>query len=81
MLTVPEVVDDEQFVARGDFVDAHHPDHGDVPPGRARVRRHGAAPAGPYEARDATVTDTDALLARRRAVADDELRQAARAQE
>ena len=61
VLTVPEVVDDEQFVARGDFVDAHHADAGDfrqVGPVFAGM----AQPAEPYEARDATATETDELL-------------------
>jgi alpha-methylacyl-CoA racemase len=59
--TVPEVVADEQFVARGDYVDAHHAAHGDfrqVGPVFAGMEQ----PPAPYEARDATVTDTDALL-------------------
>ena len=57
---VPEVVDDAQFAARGAFVEAKHPDHGtfrQVGPDRSPApppRR-----AGPYEVRDATVTDTD----------------------
>jgi alpha-methylacyl-CoA racemase len=62
VLTVPEVVDDEQFVARGDYVVAHHDQQGEfrqVGPVFAGMEQ----PAAPYEARDATVTDTDALLA------------------
>jgi alpha-methylacyl-CoA racemase len=61
VLTVPEVVDDDQFVARGDYATAHHAVHGDF-------RQVGAVFAGmhrpsvPYEARDATVTNTDGLL-------------------
>ena len=61
VLSVPEVVADEQFVARGDYVHARHAEHGDF-------RQVGPVFAGmepastPYEARDATVTDTDALL-------------------
>ncbi len=61
VLTVPEVVDDEQFVARGDYVLAHHAEQGDfrqVGPVFAGME----PPSRPYEARDATVTDTDALL-------------------
>ncbi len=62
VLTVPEAIDDEQFVARGDIVDAVHPEQGafrQVGPVFAGMAR----PDAPYEARDATVTDTDALLA------------------
>jgi alpha-methylacyl-CoA racemase len=61
VLTVPEVVDDEQFVARADYVVAHHVEQGDfrqVGPVFAGMER----PSAPYDARDATVTDTDALL-------------------
>ena len=61
VLTVPETVDDEQFVARGDFVEAHHHEQGtfrQVGPVFAGM----AHPTEPYEARDATVTDTDELL-------------------
>jgi alpha-methylacyl-CoA racemase len=62
VLAVPEVVDDEQFVARGDYVHAHHAAQGDVRqvgPVFAGMEQPSAA----YEARDATITDTDALLA------------------
>ena len=62
VLTVPEVVADDQFVARGDYVRAHHAEQGDfrqVGPVFAGMQQ----PSGPYEARDATVTDTDVLLA------------------
>ena len=61
VLTVPEAIADEQFVARDDFVDATHADHGtfrQVGPVFAGMQR----PDAPYEARDATVTDTDELL-------------------
>jgi alpha-methylacyl-CoA racemase len=61
VLTIPETVDDEQFVARGDFVEAHHHEQGtfrQVGPVFAGM----AHPTEPYEARDATVTDTDELL-------------------
>jgi len=71
VLTVPEVVDDEQFVARGDYVNAHHAAHGDfrqVGPVFAGMEQ----PSASYEARDATVTDTDALL-RAAGISDDEL--------
>jgi alpha-methylacyl-CoA racemase len=62
VLTVPEAIADEQFVARDDFVDAIHPEQGtfrQVGPVFAGMQR----PDGPYEARDATITDTDAILA------------------
>jgi alpha-methylacyl-CoA racemase len=61
VLTVPEAIADEQFVARGDFVDAVHPEQGTFPqvgPVFAGMQR----PDAPYEARDATITDTDAVL-------------------
>ncbi len=61
VLTVPEAIADEQFVARDDFVDAAHAEHGtfrQVGPVFAGMQR----PDAPYEARDATVTDTDAVL-------------------
>jgi alpha-methylacyl-CoA racemase len=61
VLTVPEAIADEQFVARGDFVDAVHPEQGtfrQVGPVFAGMQR----PDAPYEARDATITDTDAVL-------------------
>ena len=60
---VPEVVDDEQYLARGAFVDAH------APRARRRSGRSGTVFAGtvrptePYVARDATTTETDELLA------------------
>jgi alpha-methylacyl-CoA racemase len=62
VLSVAEVVDDEQYLARGAFVDVTHPEHG-------RFRQIGKAFAGtlrprePVIARDATTTETDALLA------------------
>jgi alpha-methylacyl-CoA racemase len=62
VLTVPEAIADPQFVARGDFVDAVHPEQGtfrQVGPVFAGMQR----PDAPYEARDATITDTDAVLA------------------
>jgi alpha-methylacyl-CoA racemase len=61
VLTIPELIDDEQYVARDAFVDATHADHGtfrQVGPTFAGMQR----PAAPYEARDAAVTDTDELL-------------------
>src|SRR5439155_18494531 len=62
VLSVPEVVDDPQFVARGAVVEAVHPEHGrfrQVGPVLAGMTR----PDGPYELRDASVTDTHDLLA------------------
>jgi alpha-methylacyl-CoA racemase len=60
--SVPELVEDPQFAARGAFVDARHPEHGtfkQVGPVLAGTDRAGA----PYAVRAATVTDTDDLLA------------------
>lgn len=71
VLTVPEIVTDEQFLARDDFADAHDADAGDfrqVAPVFAGMVRS----TEPYEARDMTVTDTDALL-RAAGLDDDEL--------
>ena len=59
---VPEVVDDAQFAARNAFVEAKHPDHGTFRQVGPIFAGTTAAPAGPYEVRDATVTDTDDLL-------------------
>ena len=62
VLSVPEVVDDPQFAARGAFVDADHPALG-------RFRQVGpvlagmAPPKRPYVLRDADVTDVEELLA------------------
>jgi alpha-methylacyl-CoA racemase len=61
VLTIPEMVDDEQFVARCDYVAAHDAAAGDfrqVGPVFAGMER----PTAPYAAKDLTVTDTDALL-------------------
>jgi alpha-methylacyl-CoA racemase len=71
VLTVPEIVEDEQFAARDDLVAAHDATAGDfrqVGPVFAGMLR----PEAPYEARDLTLTDTDALL-RAAGVGDDEL--------
>jgi len=71
VMTVPEIVVDEQFAARGDFVPAHDRAAGDfqqVGPVFAGMER----PSTPYEARDLTTTDTDALL-RAAGMSDDEL--------
>jgi alpha-methylacyl-CoA racemase len=71
VMTVPEIVVDEQFVARDDFVAAHDASAGDfqqVGPVFAGMER----PSTPYEAPDMTTTDTDALL-RAAGVSDDEL--------
>jgi len=62
VLSVPEVVDDAQFAARGAFVKAVHPERGtflQVGPVLAGM----AAMSGPYEVRPGDVTDTDELLA------------------
>jgi alpha-methylacyl-CoA racemase len=62
VLTVPEVVDDAQYAARGAFVEAEHPQHGrfrQVGPILAGQR----APGEPYPLRDGTETDVEALLA------------------
>jgi alpha-methylacyl-CoA racemase len=72
VLTAPEIVDDEQFIARHDFVDAHDATMGEfrqVGPVFAGM----VAPDVPYEARDMTATDTDALL-RTAGLTDDDLR-------
>ena len=62
VLSIPEVVEDEQYLARGAFVDAVHADHGPF-----RQIGHAFAgttrPTEPVVARDATVTETDELLA------------------
>jgi alpha-methylacyl-CoA racemase len=62
VLSVPEVVNDPQFVARGAFVEAKHPDHGTFRQVGPTFAGTVAAPAGPYEVRDVRVTDTDELL-------------------
>ncbi|WP_436774119.1 CaiB/BaiF CoA transferase family protein [Yinghuangia sp. YIM S09857] len=62
VLSVAEVVEDEQFAARGAFATAKHPKHG-------TFRQIGAVLAGmvpsedPYLVRESDVTDTDELLA------------------
>ena len=61
VLTIPEVLDDEQFAARGAFVEATHPEHGtfrQVGPMLAGMER----PTAPYPVRDAALTDTDDVL-------------------
>jgi alpha-methylacyl-CoA racemase len=71
VLTVAEIALDEQFRARDDFADAHDARAGDfqqVGPVFAGMAR----PTEPYEARDMTVSDTDALL-RAAGLTDDEL--------
>jgi crotonobetainyl-CoA:carnitine CoA-transferase CaiB-like acyl-CoA transferase len=73
VLTVPEIVADDQFLARADFSDAHDTSAGDfrqVGPVFAGMARS----TDPYEARGMTVTDTDALL-RAAGLADDDLAQ------
>jgi alpha-methylacyl-CoA racemase len=62
VLTVPELVDDAQFRARGAFVDAMHPVHGafrQVGPTLAGTVRA----TGPCRVPDPSATDTDELLA------------------
>jgi alpha-methylacyl-CoA racemase len=70
VLAVAEVVNDEQYLARGAFVDAVHPEHGTF-----RQIGHAFAgtvrPAEPVVARDATTTETDQLLAAAGFSADD----------
>lgn len=62
VLSIGELVDDEQFLARGAFATAKHPAHG-------TFRQTGAVLAGmvaqedPYLVRESGVTDTDELLA------------------
>jgi alpha-methylacyl-CoA racemase len=61
VLSVPELVDEPQFVARGAFVEAEHPEAG-------RFRQVGpvlagqCAPDTPYRLRAATETDVEELL-------------------
>jgi alpha-methylacyl-CoA racemase len=62
VLSVPELVDDAQFAARNAFVEAKHPDHGTFRQVGPIFAGTTAAPAGPYDVRDAGVTDTDDLL-------------------
>ena len=62
VLSIPEVVDDAQYAARDAFVEAKHPDHGTFRQVGPMFAGTTAAPAGPYEVRDATITDTDELL-------------------
>ena len=62
VLSIPEVVHDEQYLARGAFVDATHPEHGTFQQiGHAFAGT--VRPAEPVVARDATTTETDELLA------------------
>jgi len=59
--SIAELVDDEQYAARGAFVEAEHPERGrfrQVGPVLAGMSR----PDGAYRVRDASVTDTDELL-------------------
>ncbi|HXY94400.1 MAG TPA: CaiB/BaiF CoA-transferase family protein [Acidimicrobiia bacterium] len=62
VLTVPELVDDPQFAARRAFVEVEHPDHGTFRQVGPTFAGTTAAPARPYQVRDATETDTDELL-------------------
>jgi alpha-methylacyl-CoA racemase len=62
VLTIPEVITDAQFAARGAFVEAERPEAG-------RFRQTGPvlagqnAPEGPYKLRASTETDVDEILA------------------
>ena len=62
VLSVPEVVNDAQFAARGAFVEAKHPEHGTFRQVGPTFAGTTPAPAGPYEVRDASATDTSDLL-------------------
>ena len=62
VLSIPEVVDDAQYAARNAFIEAKHPDYGTFRQVGPMFAGTTAAPAGPYEVRDATITDTDELL-------------------
>ena len=59
--SVPEVVDDPHFAARDTFTSAHEAEHGDFRQ-LGRVLAGMVRDQGPVEVRNATVTDTDALL-------------------
>ena len=63
VLSVPELVDDPQFAARGAVVEATHPTHGTFRQVGPTLAGTTAAPAGPYPLREGDVTDTDDLLA------------------
>lgn len=61
VLEVDEVVEDPQYLARGAFVTAKHPEHGTFR--QVAAVWAGSGPVAPdQEVRDATVTDTRALL-------------------
>jgi len=62
VLEVDEVANDPQYLARGAFVTAKHPEHGAFRQVAALWAGTVAVPAD-QEVRDATVTDTDELLA------------------
>jgi alpha-methylacyl-CoA racemase len=61
VLSVPELVDDPQFAARGAFVDAVHPQAGPFTQ-TGPVLAGQRPPDGPYQLRDTNETDTDELL-------------------
>ena len=67
VLSVPELVDDPAVRRARRVRRSRPPDRGPLPPGRAGARRAKPTPDGPYHLRDATDTDVDELLARRRA--------------
>ncbi len=60
--SVPEVVDDPHFAARGTFVDAHDAEHGDFRQLGRVLAGMDRAPARRSRSAPATVTDTDELL-------------------
>jgi alpha-methylacyl-CoA racemase len=62
VLSVAELVDDVQFVARGAFADAKHDAHGTFRQVAPLFAGMTAAPSRPYAVRDTTETDTDELL-------------------
>jgi alpha-methylacyl-CoA racemase len=62
VLTVPELVDDPQLNARGAFVVAHHPEHGEFRQ-TSPILAGQHAPEGTVELRDSTTTDVEELLA------------------
>jgi alpha-methylacyl-CoA racemase len=66
VMTVAELVDDEQYAARGMFVSAHHPTEGDfrlTAPAFAGQRAPRDADAAPVDVPDWTETQTTELLA------------------
>lgn len=62
VLTVPEVVEDAQFTARGAFVEANHPEHGSFCQVGPVLAGSVPAPPGGYALADGRDTHTDTLL-------------------